>query len=130
MSILEVIGVEKPIIQAGMGGGVARHELAVAVSESGGLGTIAGQTPLTYLAFLLVPVLAIFLRRHVWGFRLQGVGEAPEAARSLGVNTAKYRYGAVLPLSDFMAGAGKASTNPGLDLKEFIGAKFVTAPAS
>jgi glycerol transport system substrate-binding protein len=39
-----------------------------------------------------------------------------------------YRYGAVLPLSDFMAGAGKAFTNPGLDLQDFIGAKFVTAP--
>ena len=39
-----------------------------------------------------------------------------------------YRYGAVLPLSDFMAGAGKAYTNPGLDLKDFIGARFVTAP--
>jgi glycerol transport system substrate-binding protein len=39
-----------------------------------------------------------------------------------------YRYGAVLPLSDFMAGAGKAFTNPGLDLKDFIGARFVTAP--
>ena len=43
MSILERIGVEKPIIQAGMGGGVARHELAAAVSEAGGLGTIAVQ---------------------------------------------------------------------------------------
>jgi general nucleoside transport system permease protein len=61
-----------------------------------GLGTIAGQSALTYLAWLLVPVLALFLRRHVWGFRLQGVGEAPEAARSLGVNTTRYRYGAVL----------------------------------
>jgi glycerol transport system substrate-binding protein len=39
-----------------------------------------------------------------------------------------YRYGAVLPLSDFIAGAGKAFTNPGLDLKDFIGARFVTAP--
>jgi glycerol transport system substrate-binding protein len=39
-----------------------------------------------------------------------------------------YRYGAVLPLSDFMAGAGKAYTNPGLDVKDFIGARFVTAP--
>jgi nitronate monooxygenase len=45
MSILEVIGVDKPIFQAGMGGGVARHELAVAVSEAGGLGTIAVQGP-------------------------------------------------------------------------------------
>jgi general nucleoside transport system permease protein len=61
-----------------------------------GLSTVFGQTPLTYLAWLLVPVLAVFLRRHVWGFRLLGVGEAPEAARSLGVDTVKYRYGAVL----------------------------------
>jgi nitronate monooxygenase len=45
MSILERIGVEKPIFQAGMGGGVAGHELAVAVSEAGGLGTIAVQGP-------------------------------------------------------------------------------------
>jgi NAD(P)H-dependent flavin oxidoreductase YrpB (nitropropane dioxygenase family) len=30
-----------PVVQAGMGGGVSRHELAAAVSEAGGLGTIA-----------------------------------------------------------------------------------------
>jgi len=45
MSILERIGVELPIVQAGMGGGVARHELAASVSEAGGLGTIAVQGP-------------------------------------------------------------------------------------
>ena len=39
-----------------------------------------------------------------------------------------YRYGAILPLSDFISGAGKAYTNPGLDLKDFIGTKFTTAP--
>jgi len=39
-----------------------------------------------------------------------------------------YRYGAILPLSDFIAGAGKAFTNPGLDLPDFIGSRFVTAP--
>src|SRR3954470_23756407 len=33
-------GVELPVVQAGMGGGIARHELAAAVSEAGGLGTI------------------------------------------------------------------------------------------
>src|SRR3954447_23257545 len=32
---------DKPVVQAGMGGGVSRHELAAAVSEAGGLGTIA-----------------------------------------------------------------------------------------
>jgi glycerol transport system substrate-binding protein len=39
-----------------------------------------------------------------------------------------YRYGVILPLSDYMAGAGKVYTNPGLDLKDFIGTKFTTAP--
>ncbi|HEY1355716.1 MAG TPA: nitronate monooxygenase [Solirubrobacterales bacterium] len=41
MSLLERLGVEIPVVQAGMGGGISRHELAVAVSEAGGLGTIA-----------------------------------------------------------------------------------------
>jgi glycerol transport system substrate-binding protein len=39
-----------------------------------------------------------------------------------------YRYGVTVPLSDFMAGAGKEFTNPGLDLKDFIGTSFTTAP--
>ncbi|HEY3552768.1 MAG TPA: nitronate monooxygenase [Solirubrobacterales bacterium] len=39
--LLERIGVELPVVQAGMGGGISRHELAAAVSEAGGLGTIA-----------------------------------------------------------------------------------------
>ena len=39
-SLLERIGVELPVVQAGMGGGTAGHELAAAVSEAGGLGTI------------------------------------------------------------------------------------------
>jgi NAD(P)H-dependent flavin oxidoreductase YrpB (nitropropane dioxygenase family) len=37
----ERLGVELPVVQAGMGGGLSRHELAAAVSEAGGLGTIA-----------------------------------------------------------------------------------------
>jgi nitronate monooxygenase len=41
VSLLERLGVEVPVVQAGMGGGLSRHELAVAVSEAGGLGTIA-----------------------------------------------------------------------------------------
>jgi nitronate monooxygenase len=41
VGFLEGIGVERPVVQAGMGGGISRHELAVAVSEAGGLGTIA-----------------------------------------------------------------------------------------
>src|SRR5918994_2430131 len=35
------VEVEAPVVQAGMGGGLSGHELAAAVSEAGGLGTIA-----------------------------------------------------------------------------------------
>jgi NAD(P)H-dependent flavin oxidoreductase YrpB (nitropropane dioxygenase family) len=41
VSFLEHLGIERPVAQAGMGGGLSRHELAAAVSEAGGLGTIA-----------------------------------------------------------------------------------------
>ncbi len=41
MSPLAGLGIETPVVQAGMGGGLSRHELAAAVSEAGGLGTIA-----------------------------------------------------------------------------------------
>src|SRR5207253_2591488 len=39
-----------------------------------------------------------------------------------------YRYGTALSLTDQMAGAWKEYTNPGLDLKDFIGTSFTTAP--
>ena len=39
-----------------------------------------------------------------------------------------YRYGKIMALTDYMAGAGKEYTNPGLDLKDFIGTSFTTAP--
>lgn len=39
-----------------------------------------------------------------------------------------YRYGNTVALSDYMKGAGKDYTNPGLDLKDFIGISFTTAP--
>jgi glycerol transport system substrate-binding protein len=39
-----------------------------------------------------------------------------------------YRYGAIEPLSDYINGKGKEFTNPNLDLKDFIGLSFTTAP--
>ncbi|WP_422845126.1 ABC transporter substrate-binding protein [Acidovorax sp. M2(2025)] len=39
-----------------------------------------------------------------------------------------YRYGKILNLTDYMGGAGKEWTNPGIDLKDYIGTKFTTAP--
>ena len=38
------------------------------------------------------------------------------------------RYGYVAPLSDFMAGEGRAVTSPTLDLDDFIGRAFATGP--
>ncbi|MBX5470257.1 MAG: nitronate monooxygenase [Thermoleophilaceae bacterium] len=43
--LLARLGVELPVVQAGMGGGISRHELAAAVSEAGGLGTICTLPP-------------------------------------------------------------------------------------
>lgn len=40
-ALLDLRGLDAPVVQAGMGA-VARHELAAAVSDAGGLGTIAG----------------------------------------------------------------------------------------
>jgi nitronate monooxygenase len=42
---VELRGIETPIVQAGMGGGLARADLAAAVSEAGGLGTIGIMAP-------------------------------------------------------------------------------------
>ena len=39
-----------------------------------------------------------------------------------------YRYGQTVILTDYMNGVGKEFTNPGLDLKDFIGISFTTAP--
>ncbi|HEY8769636.1 MAG TPA: nitronate monooxygenase, partial [Thermoleophilaceae bacterium] len=44
-ALLERLGLELPIVQAGMGGGLAGHELAGAVSAAGGLGTIGILAP-------------------------------------------------------------------------------------
>jgi NAD(P)H-dependent flavin oxidoreductase YrpB (nitropropane dioxygenase family) len=43
--LLEQVGIDLPVVQAGMGGGIADHHLAVAVSEGGGLGTLGMRDP-------------------------------------------------------------------------------------
>jgi nitronate monooxygenase len=47
-NLLERLGIEVPVVQAGMAGGIAGPELAASVSEAGGLGTIGmlGRAPL------------------------------------------------------------------------------------
>lgn len=57
---------------------------------------LSGHSPLVYLSWAAVVAIAVFLRRHVWGLRLRGVGETPDAAESLGVGVARYRYAAIM----------------------------------
>jgi len=40
MDLLDRLGLERPVVQAGMGGGLATSALAAAVSSAGGLGTV------------------------------------------------------------------------------------------
>ena len=44
-ALLERLGVERPVVQPGMGGGLSRARLAAAVSEAGGLGTVGFLPP-------------------------------------------------------------------------------------
>lgn len=49
--LCDLLGVNHPVVQAGLGGGIARAELASAVSRAGGLGTIGVLTrPASYRA--------------------------------------------------------------------------------
>jgi len=77
-----------------------------------GLPLILSQSPLTYLSLALVPAFVFFLRRTVWGFRLQGVGEVPGAARSLGINTHLYQH-MVLIASGALCGLAGAQLSLG-----------------
>ncbi|MFT4005088.1 MAG: ABC transporter permease [Lacrimispora sp.] len=48
--------------------------------------------PLVYLAYLLVPVTAVFLNRTKAGLNFKAVGEFPKAAESLGINVMLQKY--------------------------------------
>lgn len=63
------------------------------------------QTFLTYLAFLLVPVIWFFLYRTREGLLIRALGENPQAIDVKGVNVTKMRYLAVL-FGGIMAGLG------------------------
>ena len=64
------------------------------------------QTPLTYLAFLLVAVVAYVLYRTPVGLAVRMVGENPAAAEAQGLNVTAIRVGAVMAGSALMALAG------------------------
>lgn len=54
------------------------------------------QPPATYLAYLLIPAIAWWMRRTQAGLALRAIGERPEAAVAAGVPVQRYRALAVL----------------------------------
>lgn len=64
--------------------------------------------PLTYLAFLLVPVVMYLLQKTTFGLNVRAAGENPHAADSLGVSVERTRFLAILIGSSAAGLAGAA----------------------
>ena len=64
------------------------------------------QSPLTYLAFLLVPLVGYGLYRTPLGLAVRMVGENPMAVEAQGIDVHRLRTGAVMLGSAFMAVGG------------------------
>jgi ABC-type uncharacterized transport system permease subunit len=84
------------------------------IEDIGFLGEAIGQASLlTWVALLLVPLLALFLFRTPNGLRLRSVGEKPRAADTVGVRVMLTRYLAVVA-SGLLAGLGGVYLSIGL----------------
>lgn len=66
------------------------------------------QSPIVYLAYVLVPVFWFLLERTTWGLTAKAVGENPEAADSVGIDVWRIRLQAIA-LGGAMAGLGGAT---------------------
>ena len=71
---------------------------------------LSGQTPLTLLALVLVPLIGYVLYRTPLGLALRMVGENPAAAEGQGINVARVRIGAIMAGSALMGVAGSFLT--------------------
>ena len=66
---------------------------------------VFSQYVLSYGAFLLVPLIYLFLFRTKYGLTLRGIGENPRAIDMKGVNVSLYQYAATI-FGGMLAGAG------------------------
>ncbi|HUM85188.1 MAG TPA: ABC transporter permease [Lachnospiraceae bacterium] len=88
--------------------GVSMGTLAIpGLSKIPLIGVIFNQSPLSYITFLLVPVIAIFFNKTQKGLNYKAVGEFPKAAETMGINVIKIKYLACI-LCGALAGAGGA----------------------
>lgn len=73
---------------------------------------LSGHNLLTYLAFISVAVISVFLYKTPLGLRIRVAGETPEAAKSVGVNVRRIQYIALI-LSGLFASLGGAYMSMG-----------------
>jgi ABC-type uncharacterized transport system permease subunit len=84
------------------------------INDTGFFGEAIGSANLlTWVALLLVPLMALFLYRTAAGLRLRSVGEKPRAADSVGIPVLRTRYLAVVT-SGCLAGLGGVYLSVGL----------------
>ncbi len=69
---------------------------------------VFGQTLLTYVALILVPITWWIFYKTTWGLKIRAVGGYPKAADTMGVKVASVRYVCVL-ISAAVAGIAGAS---------------------
>ncbi|GAA5115398.1 ABC transporter permease [Alloalcanivorax gelatiniphagus] len=65
------------------------------------------QTPLVYVLYVVVALVAFALYRTRWGLRVRAVGEHPKAADTVGIKVNRTRYRTIL-LAGAIAGMGGA----------------------
>lgn len=73
---------------------------------------LSGHSWLVYVSWLLVIVVDVVLFRTSLGLRMRGVGEQPEAAKTLGVNVNAYQFGAII-ISGILCGMAGAQLSLG-----------------
>ena len=99
---LKLVGTPQPISQL--------HALGIPLLDR--IPTVGGmlfkQNVLVYVAFILVPVVALLLNRTTYGLNVRAVGENPAAADSLGVSVTLIRYSAVI-IGSMLAGLAGAT---------------------
>jgi simple sugar transport system permease protein len=100
-----IYGVEGTLQPSGLQG--LPHLTVPGISSIPGVGPIlSGNDPLTYLSWLSVPLVSVFLYRTTWGMALRATGADEEAARAVGIPTLRLRDLSTVAAGVFAALAG------------------------